>query len=54
MPPVTELAVAAGLADDRSRLAGDGGLVDAGDPLDDVAVAGDDLAGHDDDPVAEA
>ena len=35
-------AVAAGLPDDRGRLAGDGRLVDAGDALDDVAVAGDD------------
>ena len=39
-------AVAAGLADDRRRLAGDGRLVDRGDALDDVAVAGDDLAGR--------
>ena len=38
-------AVAAGLADHRSRLAGDGRLVDRGDPLDDVPVAGDHLAG---------
>ena len=45
--------VAAGLADDRGGLAGDRRLVDAGDTLDDVAVAGDDLPGHDDDPVAE-
>ncbi len=43
-------AVAAGLADDRGRLAGDGRLVDRGDAFDDLAVAGDDLAGldHDD------
>ena len=40
-------AVAAGLADDRGRLAGDGRLVDRGDALDDLAVAGDDLAGLD-------
>ena len=33
-------AVAAGLADHRSRLAGDRRLVDARDSLDDVAVAG--------------
>ena len=38
-------AVAARLADDRGRLAGDGRLVDRGDALDDVAVAGDQLAG---------
>ena len=37
-------AVAARLADDRGRLAGDGRLVDRGDALDDVAVAGDQLA----------
>ena len=39
-------AVAAALADDRRRLAGDGRLVDRGDALDHVAVAGDDLAGR--------
>ena len=39
-------AVAAGLADHRRRLAGDGRLVDAGDALDDLAVAGDHLAGR--------
>ena len=38
-------AVAARLADDRRRLAGDRRLVDRGDALDDVAVAGDHLAG---------
>ena len=38
-------AVAAGLADHGRRLAGDGGLVDRGDPLDHGAVPGDDLAG---------
>ena len=43
VPPVTELAVAAGLADHRRGLAGDRRLVDAGDALDDVAVAGDGL-----------
>ena len=44
-------AVAAALADDRRGLAGDGRLVHRGDALDDLAVAGDDLAGldHDDD-----
>ena len=36
-------AVAAGLAHDRGRLAGDGRLVHRGDALDDVAVAGDRL-----------
>ena len=46
-------AVAAGLADDRGRLAGDRRLVDAGDALDDVAVARDHLAGLDDDEVAD-
>ena len=45
--------VTAGLADDRGRLAGDGALVDRGDTLDDVAVAGDDLAGLDDHEVAD-
>ena len=47
-------AVAAALADDRRRLAGDGGLVDRGDALDDVAVAGDDLAGDHEHDVALA
>ncbi len=47
-------AVAAGLADDRGRLAGDRGLVDAGDTLDDVPVAGDGLAGLDHHAVAES
>ena len=46
-------AVAARLADDRRRLAGDRRLVDRGDALDDVAVAGDHLAGGDDAQVAE-
>ena len=45
-------AVAAGLADHRRRLAGDRGLVDRADALDDLAVGGDDLAGLDDDDVA--
>ena len=45
-------AVAAGLADDRRGLAGDGRLVDRGDALDHVAVAGDDLPGLDDHEVA--
>ncbi len=38
-------AVAAALADDRGRLAGDRALVDRGDALDDLAVAGDVLPG---------
>ena len=42
-------AVAAALADHRRRLAGDGRLVDAGDAVDDVAVAGDHVAGLADD-----
>ena len=46
-------AVAAGLPDDRGRLAGDRRLVDGRDALDDVAVAGDDLAGLDDHAVAD-
>ena len=47
-------AVAAALADDRRRLAGDRRLVDRGDAFDDLAVAGDQLAGLDDDHVALA
>ena len=47
VPPVTADAVAARLADDRRRLAGDRRLVDRRDAFDDVAVAGDDLAGDD-------
>ena len=54
VPPVTADAVAAGLADDRGRLAGDRRLVDGGDALDDVTVAGDDVAGLADDQVADA
>ena len=46
-------AVAAGFADDRGGLAGDRRLVDARDALDDVPVGGDDLAGGDDDVVAD-
>ena len=46
-------AVAAGLADDRGRLAGDGRLVDGGDALDDVAVAGDELSRRHHAQVAE-
>ena len=47
-------AVAAGLADHGRRLAGDRRLVDRGDALDRLAVAGDQLAGGDDDDVADA
>ena len=46
-------AVAAALADDRCRLARDGGLVDRGDALDHVAVAGDHLPGGHHAEVAE-
>ena len=45
-------AVAAGLADDGRGFAGDRGLVDRGDALDDVAVAGDQVAGLDEHDVA--
>ena len=45
-------AVAAALADDRRRLAGDRRLVDGGDALDHLAVARDDLAGLDQHEVA--
>ncbi len=45
-------AVAAGLSDDRGRLAGDGGFVHRGDAFDDLAVAWDQLAGGDDAQVA--
>ena len=45
-------AVAAGLADHGRGLAGDRGLVDGRDPLDHGPVAGDQLAGLDDDDVA--
>ena len=44
--------VAAGLADDRCRFAGDRRLVHRGNAFHDVAVAGDGLAGFDDDDVA--
>ena len=47
--------VAAGLADHGRRLARDRGLVDRGDPFDDLAVARDQLAGrHQDDVAARA
>ena len=54
VPPVTPGVVAAGLADHRGALAGDGTLVDRGDPLDDLAVGRDHLPGLDDDVVAGA
>ena len=47
-------AVAAGFADHRRGLAGDGALVDRGDALDDLAVGRDDVAGLDEDDVAAA
>ena len=47
-------AVAAGLADHGSRLAGDGRLVHRGHAFDDLAVAGDVVAGLDVDHVAGA
>ena len=47
-------AVAAGLADHRRGLAGDGRLVDRGDALDDLAVGGDEVARLADDEVALA
>ena len=46
-------AIPTGLADDRGRLPRDRRLVDGGDPLDDVAVARDHLAGGDDTVVAD-
>ena len=46
-------AVAAGLADDRRGLAGDGRLVDRGDALDHLAVGGDEVAGLDQHDVAD-
>ena len=48
-------AIAARLADDRRRFAGDGAFVDRRNALDDVAVGGDHLAGRDshDVPFAE-
>ena len=46
-------AVAAGLADDGGRLAGDGRLVDRSDALDHLAVAGDEVAGLDQHDVAD-
>ena len=55
VPPVTELRMSVpGLLEDRRGLAGDRGLVDEPDALDDVAVTGDRLAFLDDDDVALA
>ena len=54
VPPVTALRSPPDSRMTGRGLAGDGRLVDGGDALDDVAVAGDDLAGLDDDPVADA
>ena len=45
-------AVAAGFANHRGRFAGDGRFVDRGHAFDDLAVAGDDLPGFDDDVIA--
>ena len=45
VPPVTARAVAAALPDDGGALARDGAFVHRGDPLDHLAVAGDELAG---------
>ena len=47
-------AVAAGFANDRGRFAGNGGLIDRGDPFDDLSVAGNDLSRLDDDAVARS
>ena len=47
-------AIAAALANDRRRFAGDRGLVDRGDALDHFAVAGNDVAGLDQHHVAAA
>ena len=44
VPPVTAERSPPALADDRRGLAGDGRLVDRGDALDDLAVAGDEHA----------
>src|ERR1019366_1023951 len=44
-------AVAACFADDRRRLAGDGGFIDRRDPFDDLAVATDDLSRFDGDAI---
>ncbi len=47
-------SVAARLADHRRALAGDGGLVDAGDALDHLAVGRDEIAGLDQHDIADA
>ena len=55
VPPVTlEPDVGARLLEHRRRLAGDGRLVDVGDALDHLAVAGDDVVGLDQHDVALA
>ena len=46
-------AIAAGLANDGRGLAGDRRFIDGGDALDDVAVAGNDLAGFDQHDIAQ-
>ena len=53
VPPVTAERSPPDSADDRGRLAGDGGLVDRGDALDHLAVGGDDVAGLDQHDVAD-
>ena len=45
-------AVAPRLPDHRGRLPGDGRLIDAGHPLEDLAVGGDELPGHDEKEIA--
>ena len=52
VPPVTAERSPPALADDGRGLAGDGRLVDRGDAFDDLAVAGDELAGLDQHDVA--
>ena len=47
-------AIAAGLANDRRGLAGDRRFIDGGDALEDLAVAGNDLARFDQHDIAEA
>src|SRR5262249_9794575 len=47
-------AVAARLANDRRRFAGDRRLIDGGDALDHLAVAGDQLPGFDDHDIVLA
>ncbi len=54
VPPVTALRSPPDSRITGRGLTGDGRLVDRGDALDDLAVAGDPLAGHDHDHVAGA